>query len=189
MATRRRRNTRSRRGRQSQPTPGWVWMLFGLAVGLAIAIAIHLKHRDAPTPATPQPAATVVDEPPSEVITPQPTEPAGRRFDFYELLPQFEVVVPETDGPARPDRTPEAVETPGRYVLQAGSFSRYEDADRMKASLALQGIESEIQRVQIDRDTFHRVRIGPFDDLERLNRVRDRLREAQVEVLLIRMPD
>ena len=50
-------------------------------------------------------------------------------------------------------------------------------------------IQSRIQRVTIDADDFHRVRIGPLSDLDELNSVRRRLWDAQVEVLLIKVPD
>ena len=189
----RRRNTR----RSRNATPGWVWMFVGLAVGLSIAMAIHLKHRGhepqpaqvreaAPARAQTSPAGTTGRRP-APVSEPQPES----RFDFYELLPQFEVVLPETETPVRRDRQapPAAIDAPGSYVLQAGSFRRYEDADRMRANLALRGIESSIQRVQIDQDTFHRVRIGPIDDLARLDLIRAQLRDASIDVLLIRVPD
>ena len=74
-------------------------------------------------------------------------------------------------------------------MLQAGSFSAYSDADRRRAQLALQGIESTIQRVTIDDKTYHRVRIGPIDDLDKLNLLRSRLRAAQIDVLRIRLGD
>ena len=74
-------------------------------------------------------------------------------------------------------------------VLQAGSFSEFTDADRRRATLALQGIESRIQRVTIDDKTYHRVRIGPIDDLDQLNVLRARLRAANIDVLRIRLGD
>lgn len=114
-------------------------------------------------------------------------EPKKSRFDFYELLPNFEVVIPEEDPEVAADVEPTAVVVPGTYVLQAGSFSAYEDADRRRAQLALQGIESFIQRVSIDDKTFHRVRIGPTNDLNELNMLRSRLRAAKIDVLRIRL--
>jgi len=194
---------RSSRRRGRSQTPGWVWMCFGLAVGLSIAAAIHLKHRDAlPTAALRQPAPAAPAQgrtdagrtAPTRASQPAPPAEPRRenRFDFYELLPQFEVVLPETETPVRRPGTPgqaATVESPGSYVLQAGSFRRHEDADRMRATLALRGIESSIQRVQVDADTFHRVRIGPIDDLQRLEQVRGQLREARIDTLLIRLPD
>jgi cell division protein FtsN len=59
----------------------------------------------------------------------------------------------------------------------------------LQASLALLGVESRIQRVTIDDAVFHRVRIGPITDLDELNRVRSRLREARIEPLLMKVQE
>ncbi len=80
------------------------------------------------------------------------------------------------------------IEEPGSYVLQAASFNNLEDADRLQASLALLGIESRIQRVTIDDDIYHRVRIGPITDLDALNRIRGQLRNARIDPLLMKVP-
>lgn len=114
---------------------------------------------------------------------------APPRFQFYEMLPRLEVVLPETEPRARPDRTETAPAepAPGRYVLQAGSFSAAAEAEAMRANLALLGVESWTQSVTIDAVEYHRVRIGPTDDLEWLNGVRNRLWEAEIEVL--QLPD
>lgn len=112
----------------------------------------------------------------------------GTRFEFYELLPEFEVVVPEVESRAATGPPPAEVEEPGRYVLQVGSFTTLADADRMKANLALLGIESRLQRVAIDAEVFHRVRIGPLSDLDRINEIRTELQEAGIDSLLMRAP-
>jgi cell division protein FtsN len=114
-------------------------------------------------------------------------EPKKSRFDFYEMLPAFEVVVTEEEAAVARDVEPKAVVQPGVYVLQAGSFTAYADADRRRAELALQGIESSIQKVTIDDKTYHRVRIGPTDDLDELNLLRSRLRAAKIDALRIRL--
>jgi len=82
-----------------------------------------------------------------------------------------------------------AVGRAGSYVLQVGSYRKFEEADRVRAQLALQGIESKVQRVSVDNDTWHRVRVGPITDLPELNRVRSRLKEAEMDVLVIRVGD
>ena len=127
-----------------------------------------------------------VDEP--VAAEPEPEEqPEDPRFTFYDMLPNFEVVIPEEEPDVAVDRELQAVMEPGLYVLQAGSFSTYADADRRRAELALHGIESNIQRVMIDDKTYHRVRIGPTDDLDELNLLRSRLRTAEIDVLRIRL--
>jgi len=189
MAKKRKRK-RNTRKRQQQDYPGWVWMLFGLGIGLSVALAIFMKDRE-PVAAVPEPlpalASTITNN--NEVATAAQEEPPERRFDFYNMLPNFEVIIPEQEPDVSQDRGPKAVELPGEYVLQAGSFTDYADADRRRAQLALLGIESRIQRVSIDDKTYHRVRIGPTRDLDNLNALRDRLRQAQIDVLRIRLGD
>ena len=188
----RRRNTRSR---QQQSYPGWLWMLFGLSLGLAVAFAVYVKDRSprvATHPDAPQPASmqSALDDNNEAAVDQRAVEaPAEKRFTFYDMLPNFEVIIPEQEPDVAADIEPQAVVEPGLYVLQAGSFSAYADADRRRAQLALHGIESQIQRVTIDDRTYHRVRIGPTNDLDELNMLRSRLRTAQIDVLRIRLGD
>jgi cell division protein FtsN len=173
-------------------------MLFGLALGLVVAAGVYFHSappaaRSAATP--PAPAATPAAAPAQAAKDRRQTRGAGAgaesresRFDFYEILPQFEVVVPEVETATRPVARTQPVEEPGSYVLQAGSFNALGDADRLKARIALLGIESRIQRVEIDDDAFHRVRIGPISDLEQLNRIRRQLRDAHIDTMLMKLP-
>lgn len=166
--------------------PGWAWMLIGLAIGLSVAGTIYIKDRQLPTntAAEKSPAPTPIES--KSQISASKAEPE-RRFKFYEMLPNFEVVIPEEEESVRPDVQQKSVDSPGIYVLQAGSFSNYADADRVKAQLALLGIVSRIQKISIDDKVYHRVRIGPIEDLERLNGLRQQLRQARVEVMVIRV--
>ena len=103
-------------------------------------------------------------------------------------MPQVEVAVPE-DPPSRAAAArPRPVETPGSYLLQAGSFSAAADADRLQANLALLGFEAHVQRVKLDDDVFNRVRIGPLADLESAKRAQRRLRDAGIDSLLMQVP-
>ncbi len=193
MANRKRKRKRSTRKKRQQEYPGWMWMLFGLGVGLSVALAIFMKDREpaaAVQDAAPVPAslANTIDSN-NQSATTLPTEPPERRFDFYDMLPNFEVIIPEQEPDVSQDKELKAIERPGNYVLQAGSFTDFADADRRRAQLALQGIESRIQRVSIDDKTYHRVRIGPTRDLDELNALRNRLRQAQIDVLRIRIGD
>lgn len=194
-----RRSTRTRsQSRKEQSYPGWMWMMFGLAIGLSVAFAVYVKDRGPETQvATPRPAnvASAVDDnresgiPPNATTEPETAPQKEKRFTFYDVLPNFEMVIPEAAPAIEADVQPQAVVEPGVYVLQAGSFSTNEDADRRRAELALQGIESHIQRVKVNDRNYHRVYIGPTEDLDELNMLRSRLRAAQIDVLRIRLSD
>jgi cell division protein FtsN len=75
------------------------------------------------------------------------------------------------------------VQQPGRYLLQAGSFSTPAEAERLQAALALRGIESRVQQATVDGSAFYRVQIGPIDELDALNRTRRQLLDAGIEAL------
>lgn len=118
------------------------------------------------------------------------TANAGEKYDFYEMLPNFEVVVPEKDKDVKRDLPAAAkVERPGVYVLQAGSYRNEADADRVRQQLSMQGIDAKVQRVSVDTDVWHRVRIGPITNLDQLNKVRKQLQAADVDALVIRVGD
>lgn len=204
---------RNRNSRRRESAPGWVWMLFGLGLGLIIAIGVYLRVPPANAPASgaavaaesasvaaPERAPEAAAAPAQRAnrASPEPSRPAkpassgvGERFEFYEILPQFEVVVP-TDDPrpaaAATRPRPRPAETPGSFLLQAGSFSAAGDADRLQANLALLGVESHVQRVTIDGAIFNRVRIGPIADMDAAKRTQRRLRDAGIDSLLMQVP-
>lgn len=190
MAKRRKTKRKATR-RSSKPAPiqGWVWGLFGLGVGLSVSAFIYLNSRGTVT--TPRPAAPTVEQKPAPAPAPrtkdEPAEDEEPRFTFYDMLPSFEVVIPEEDLDVVPAAPLEAVAQPGIYVLQAGSFSAYDDADRRRAELALLGVESGIQKVTVDDKVYHRVRVGPVNSLDRLNELRQQLRGAKIDAMVIRV--
>jgi cell division protein FtsN len=115
---------------------------------------------------------------------------ASEKYDFYEMLPNFEVVVPEKDKDVRRDLPSAAkIERPGVYVLQAGSYRNEADAERVRARLAMQGVQAKVQHVAVDADAWHRVRVGPISNLDELNKVRRQLQQAQLDALVIRVGD
>jgi cell division protein FtsN len=72
------------------------------------------------------------------------------------------------------------------YLLQAGAFKGQEDADNMKAKLALIGFEARIVTAEVNGTTFYRVRVGPYAQLEDMNKVRSRLAENGIEASVVR---
>ncbi len=176
---------------------GWLGLVCGLGAGLAVAAFVYVKdHRpDAPIArsAKAERKRSHANEPPEPEADAGAgagaADPSAKSYDFYDQLPKFEVIVPEKEKDVRPDVRAVPETRRGTYVLQAGSYKSFADADRVRARLALQGIESKVQQVSVDSDTWHRIRIGPVSNLDELNRLRTILRKADVDVLVIRVGD
>lgn len=166
---------------------GWLGLGLGLALGLAIAVGIYVKDHKPDVAAVKPSKHEKRRSADSEV--PLEDEAPAKSYDFYDMLPKFEVVVPEKDKDVKADMRAAPETRPGTYVLQAGSYKNFSDADRIRAQLALQGIESKVQKVSVDTDTWHRIRIGPLSNLDELNRMRQKLRKSDIDVLVIRVGD
>lgn len=219
------------RRRKRRPVSPWVGMGAGLLIGLFAAAIAYLKLIAPPAPQiaapafmpeTPVPAAEPV--PPKEAKqqekAPSPS-PAKPRFDFYTILPEMEVVIPEEElaaktpssafrpvekpAAAAPESEP-AASTParpaaasastqyqsqpavkpaassgGNYFLQSGTFNTMDQAERLKAQLALLGLGASVQKVTINKNTIHRVRVGPFRDYTALNAARAQMRQHGIQ--------
>ncbi len=74
------------------------------------------------------------------------------------------------------------------YYLQAGAFLEKADAENTRAKLALMGVSAGIVERKNDNVTLHRVRIGPFAQIEAMNRVRSKLTDSGVDVAVVRVP-
>ena len=166
---------------------GLAGFVAGLALGLAAALIVYLYDRRPEARMAQQSAPVTRDETSEPPERAPASQQAETQFDFYEMLPKFEVVIPEQDGGAPANAGSGPVEKPGAYILQAGSFRNHTDADRVRALIAMQGVESKIQKVTIDKDTWHRVRVGPITNLQKLEDTRSKLRQARIEALVIRV--
>ena len=182
---------RSKRKSKSLVPPPWVWAMVGLIVGLFVAFLVFIKV----SPEQPLNEEVALDIPAEPEIreTPkarkEPSPPPKPRFDFYNLLPEMEVLVPEEEIKGTPTREGvKRVEKPGTYLLQAGSFRSRKQADQLRAKLALLGMETSIQTVSINsKQSWHRVRVGPFNNLRDLNQARSLLKKNGIDAILIRL--
>lgn len=127
---------------------------------------------------------------------PKPLTPKiSTNYEFFTVLPGLEVLVPppppKTKSPAQQPPAVQAeqvtprAQTPaasGSFILQAASYGSIEEADRLKATLALAGLKSKIQKVSIQgRGDFYRVRLGPYSTYEKMQVAHARLVEAGIE--------
>jgi len=74
-----------------------------------------------------------------------------------------------------------------KYLLQAGSFKNQQDAERLKASLALLGVMSSIQSVSLNQDNWHRVRIGPFNNPTQLRETLSTLKQNNIHAMTMEL--
>ena len=101
----------------------------------------------------------------SEPAKPQVEETAKPKFDFYTVLPGRTVDIPEPENnPMQPNATSSNTSATQQYILQAGSFKQFKDADRQKAELAMLGLQARISSAEVNGETYHRVEMGPFGD-------------------------
>ena len=164
----------------------FVGILIGLVLGLSIALGVAWYINKMPNPfreksQPPPPKAP----PPAKAADPAATE-KGPRFTFPEIL-KGDAAEKSADKGEKNDKasTPAAKEA---FFLQAGSFQNAPDADNLKARLALVGIEASIQTTNLpDKGVWHRVRIGPYADVEELNRVRSVLKQNGVDAALVKV--
>ena len=188
------RTRRRRRRTATRKSPPWIWAVTGLLAGLFVAFLVFLQM---------QPAGEVLVEEPRALDIPTETEahdvrkqkpapvppPPKPRFDFYNLLPEMEVIVQDEEIKGAPSKEGvKRVEQPGTYLLQAGSFRSHTQADQLRAKLALLGLETSIQSVSVNsKQAWHRVRVGPFLNLSDLNQARSLLKKNGIDAILIRL--
>lgn len=175
--------------RKSGGLPGWGWFVIGIIVAVIIIKAApqvwkRIEHRMHIAPAqTAQPAPKHAAKAPAAS-----TARSAPHFDFYKMLPSFQVVIPSQDKETRSPDVPGPVSQPGSYILQVGSFQNYAEADKLKANLALLGVESSIQQVKVNNgSTWNRVRIGPIQNLKQLNALRAQLAQHHIKPLVIKV--
>ena len=189
---RKKRKASATRRRKTRRLPNWGLLGIGLLGGLALAVLVQFVISRATSPdsglrhALDSAHKSASKPPPQKRPVSPPVAPGKPKYDFYTILPEIESVVPEPGTSAHGELGKQDPDL--RYVLQAGSFANFEDADRLKASLALNGLQAGIQKVAIEgRGEFHRVRLGPYSRLENLDAADRRLRELGIKALRLQV--
>lgn len=182
---------RKKPARGKQGTPAWMWLFTGLLIGLGLAYFLWSKGF-IPQPGVDSSAAgesTAQSGPADgEEVAPASDKPPKSRYDFFTVLPEMEVVVPEQEF-AKKSRPAEAnaVEADTEsYILQVGSFRENSDAEQMKARLALLGISARVQSVTVNGTTWHRVRVGPVNGARQADTMRNQLANNGIESLVMK---
>ncbi|OCR26884.1 cell division protein [Pseudomonas syringae] len=182
-----------------KPIPGWLWLVIGLSVGAFVVFLMKLEPggEDVKRVKADAKAAKIAE---ANKTPPSPTAPVKPKYDFYTLLPESEVIVPNE---AVPEKTPPPVVVPvspeqaakidtaraqaalsgltppppppvakpaavTQFFLQAGSFRKKEDADKVRAQIILLGQTAGVESGTVKEETWYRVLVGPFSNREQL---------------------
>ena len=184
------RNTSKRKSSTNKAVPGWVWLLAGLSIGLFIAFLVAISEQN-----TAKPPVTSIKKEPSKKgagrSDPKKKSPTkkqldGVKFDFYHILPEMELVIPEDE---IKQGAPSTV-APTHYFIQVGSFKNAADAESRRAELFLLNFEPSLQTVTIDgKQSWHRVRLGPFSDRRKLDLAQRQLQDNNIEFITLKERD
>ena len=206
------------RGSDKRPWPAWVWLGIGVLLGLTLSALVlvkdwapMLRRKNVPQP---NPEATAPRESEQAVADEANHKPAPpkKTFDFYSVLPEMEVVIPDAElsakaraeqqrqqqamaqaqanGTPAPSPTPSAPSAPstgadagGHYVLLAGSYAEPKAADEAKAKLALLGIVAKVQPITINGKTWNRVMVGPYSNASETETAKKTLADNGVKAI------
>jgi cell division protein FtsN len=179
---------------------GLAWLKLGPAELQSLTTSLHA--------AVQPPAAPKAEEPPKHAGVPRP------QFQFYSLLPEREVMVSEDEvdrrakasssvptsprpAPVTPAGAPVvAAEPPPApapaaseevLMLQVAAFKARADAESLKAQLALKGMQAGIESANIKGEAYHRVRLGPYRNIEQLQSARSRLKGSGYDSVVVRL--
>ena len=160
------------------------WILIGSLVVAFITFLYFLRDSNAPQTVTVNPAV-----PPVKSLEKQKKESLDKetpkpRFNFYTILPEKEVIISESEIKTRKREEQLGRSKPSNYILQVGSFRQYQEADKLKAKLALLDIQAKVEPTEIGSTTWNRVKIGPFSNMNAVDELRSRLRENNIDVVV-----
>jgi cell division protein FtsN len=187
MAARRGKSQAKRNGGNGRPA--WQWLVAGAAIGIVAFAAWQFRGRWNPSDGIlpqPNPDATAPIATTDPAIVPEPERPKIK-FDFWYILPEKEVVIPDAElaeqaqaeaqraaaaeaaaasASSEPSASPppsiEPAPAVGAYLLQAGAFHGQDEAEALKARIALTGEVARVETAQINGTTVYRVRMGPY---------------------------
>ena len=187
----------------------WIWLVIGYVFGaLSVGMLWWSQATMIPQggswigakPKSMQPAVPVSEIESEPVESP---ENGPFHYEFYNLLKEQEVVVPDEELEGKPRKPPadkattpdtevaaEAAPVPvpkSGYLIQVSSFRNARDADRLKARLALLGLHAQVNEASIKGTAWHRVRVGPYNSTQAVQSARQRLASNGHNTLVIKI--
>jgi cell division protein FtsN len=187
-------------------------IIIGLVIGLSIAVIVALVINKASTPFTNKNGKSDKADLPVTQMQ-DPNKPLYGNKDAVSLAakevaaskaaeaakpadalaaaasaataPASTAATPAVPAPTTASK-PEASDDKYIYFLQIGAFKEVADAESARAKLALVGVEAAVSEKAGENGVLHRVRVGPFDSFDAMNKMRAKLSENSVETAIVR---
>lgn len=155
----------------------------GLALGLLLAAILALYITQSPLPFVDRvgtrPALDKSKVPKGMVEADEPIDPNKG------LLSKD---AGQTESPSEAGVDAKGISPTGMaYLLQVGAFRSAEDAEQMRARMAILGFEARVSQAERDGATIYRVRLGPYGSIEELNKSKVRVSENGIESAVVRV--
>ena len=173
----RKRKQAIRGGNQRATYPAWLWLLTGVLIGFLLSVAWILREgwpESQPRPDASARAPAGSEAPLADLAGGKDAGSAKREFDFYSVLPEMEVVIPDAQIREQ-SSSPPVANSNERFLVQLSSFGNRADAEALKAQVALLGVQTQIQPVSINGGDWYRVRVGPLASARDVEQVRAQL--------------
>lgn len=184
----------------SKGNPLFTGLLIGILMGVAASLGVVMFIKGGESPFAQQTSneitksvsekmqdKAIADQANADAAAEAGPDGTQNRFDFYTILPGSESKVSAEEEIKIKDEAPEpALQI--SYYLQVGAFQTGEEADNMKAKLALQGFEAVVQTATTaDKAIWHRVRVGPLTNLDQINKTKNDLLKNGFKADLIKV--
>ncbi|MAZ38814.1 MAG: hypothetical protein CMF49_01745 [Legionellales bacterium] len=164
-----------------------MWVIAVALIALFVVSLVYLNH------VKPQKKGHKV---PAPVHQGHEISPENKiKFEFYTNLPknnentskkQTSIMAPVVDLTHKQSPTPPPPATQTHvYLLQVASFKHYKDADDTKAKLLLAGFNAHVEKAKINQTDWYRVFIGPYNSLQAVEKIQQKLNLQHIKALLI----
>lgn len=164
----------SKKSTRNKGAPGWLWLCAGILLGVLVMALVQLAQ-----------LPSEEDNSKNVAVDNSSSDDSKPRFDFYTLLRESEVIVPDT--PQVNNTSTQPATSSDIFLLQVGSFKSLQDADSLRARLLLLNLDAKIETVSPrQHETWHRVIVGQFSDRSELSSAREKLTSNGIDSLLLK---
>ncbi len=176
-----------RKAAQKSAVAWWRWLLVIVLISVFVVFLNYLRMSVPDNKPVSAAKKTIPEKKVKKTVAKakhQDKKPKEPRYDFYTILPEAEVVVPdyEIKTRIREERVGKAKAT--QYLIQAGSFRAFAEADKLRARLALMGIESRVEKARVGNVEWNRVKMGPFSRSSSVSSIKQRLKANGIDVVV-----